>query len=385
MAQQCHSTGAIGSEGGGIFGYYAAQDNGAATAVDCWSEGTIGVDAGGIFGAYASKDYGAVIARNCYSTGSIGEQAGGIFGFGAGRNGGNATAEKCYSTGNIAIRGGGILGRQAAYDGRASAVKCYSTGNIDTSGGGIFGFEACTCNSNGSPVSARALHCYSRGTVGTDAGGIFGAYAGQNDFGVGNNSNVYLIASNCYSYGTLGTNAGGIVGDKAGCDTSNPAVFRITNCYVARGSAIYGPNSCVSNYCVCATSGSWSDATAASVLIGPAGSTPSIWKSATAGTPWLLELALTTYRFVAQNLTVGNTQLFSTAAVDAFSAGGAVPANTPVTLTNGTLFRRLGRFRFRMGTRRLISHRFEQVQIIASRQTGWVCTWAAAGTPPVTL
>ena len=90
-AENCYSTGAIGSFCGGIIG-----SNSTGNAVNCYSTGTISSYAGGIFG---SNVYGGR-ATNCYSSGTT--YGAGIFGEGCI----SPTINNCYCANTVNLVGG---------------------------------------------------------------------------------------------------------------------------------------------------------------------------------------------------------------------------------------------------------------------------------------
>lgn len=129
------------TSGGCILGDYCTSN-----ADNCYSTGTIGSYAGGIFGQYSSRRCTVTKTR---STGSIGFYGGGIMGPYSG-----ATITHCYSTGSIAEGAGGIAGEQAQI---LSVTSSYSTGNMSgTTSGGIFG--------NAAGTSTSITRCYTTGS-----------------------------------------------------------------------------------------------------------------------------------------------------------------------------------------------------------------------------
>lgn len=150
----CHSTGDIPSQCGGIVGG-AAGISGSMTIIGCSSSGAI--SGGGIVGPYANN----VNCISCWSTGNIGSSAGGIFGEHSGQLAGSqSNAMNCFSTGTLHSNAGGIFGSNAGNwlvnnDGQTSAVNCYSLGAIPNSGG-IYGPNV---------KRGTMTNCYSVGTT----------------------------------------------------------------------------------------------------------------------------------------------------------------------------------------------------------------------------
>ena len=209
----CYSTGNIGSEAGGIFGFSTgySSSGGTITATNCYSTGNINSFAGGIFGSDAgqSSSGGSVTSSYCYSTGTIGSGAGGIFGGFVGElsSGGTIKSSNCYSTGTIGSGAGGIFGQYTGYSssgGTITSSNCYSTGNIGSEAGGIFGEYTGYSSSGGTITSSN---CYSTGNIGFEAGGIFGAYSGN--LATGTSS---IAVTNSYSAGVISTPGNGIFG-----------------------------------------------------------------------------------------------------------------------------------------------------------------------------
>lgn len=103
IISNCYSTGDIGSNGGGICGYFTCYANSTNTSsisvINCYSTGNIGDYGGGVCGSDSGYviDSGtsSVSISNCYSTGNIGNGSGGI----VGTNYTNTTATNCYTLG----------------------------------------------------------------------------------------------------------------------------------------------------------------------------------------------------------------------------------------------------------------------------------------------
>ncbi len=173
----CYSTGAIGSNAGGIIAISGGAYSGSVIIDSCWSSGDIDTGGGGITGNGTQF----VTITNCYSTGIIGQLAGGICGSGAGRSGGSTvTVSNCYSTGSIGEQGGGIFGLSV---GTVNISNCYSTGNMANSqAGGICGVT----NVGGQTIS----NCYVTGTQTSGTGYIVGSQT---------------VVNGTYSYGTTST------------------------------------------------------------------------------------------------------------------------------------------------------------------------------------
>ena len=180
---------------------------------NCHSTGEIPSDCGGIMGSYSGNN-GSVNLLHCSSIGDIGSNSGGIAGPYTG-NSGIISCEECWSEGSISEYGGGIYGQYSGYNGSIIATKCYTSGSILDGAGGIFSQN--TVSSSG---SASASHCYTTGSIGAFAGGIISSYIG---------SGGTVTIDNCFSVGIIAENGGGIKGIY---DTDNVS---ITNCYAANG------------------------------------------------------------------------------------------------------------------------------------------------------
>lgn len=170
--------------------------------VNCHSTGVISNNSGGIIGHHS----GPVKCVACSSTGAIDEFGGGIIGSNSPSTAGSIRCESCWTTGVIGHFAGGITGRST---GSAVIMNCYSTGVITENAGGISGHES---GSSGYTVS----DCYSTGTINDLAGGIVGS------------DSAAVTISNCYSLGAILATGGGILGRVPGSNTTNKS---ITNCY----------------------------------------------------------------------------------------------------------------------------------------------------------
>lgn len=176
----CHSTGIITNNSGGIVGHYS----GPVKCVGCSSSGQIHEFGGGIVGSYSPSSAGQLRCESCWTTGAIGHAAGGI----TGRSTGGAVIMNCYSNGTIAENAGGISGHETGGTGGGNnytVSECYSTGIINDLGGGILGSDA-------GPVSVA--NCYSLGAILATGGGILGRVQGSNS--------TNKIITNCYTTGT---------------------------------------------------------------------------------------------------------------------------------------------------------------------------------------
>ena len=120
-------------------------------------------------------------------------------------------------------------------------------------------------------TGGTATNCYSTGSIPDSGGGIFGANVSSNS---GNSTSI-----NCYSTGTIGNNGGGIFGASS--------VGSAYNSYSTGGSSIGGTNSTVFEI-MSGTSSGWSDASANMFLNKIPGTTPQVWYSIGANTPYVL-------------------------------------------------------------------------------------------------
>jgi hypothetical protein len=177
----CHSTGIVTNNGGGIVGHYS----GPVKCIGCSSSGLIHEFGGGIIGSNSPSTAGQLRCESCWTTGEIGHAAGGI----TGRSTGSAVVMNCYSTGTIAENAGGISGHE-------------------TGGGGGGG--------GGGGITYTVSDCYSTGIINDLAGGIIGSDSG------------IVTVSNCYSNGAILATGGGIIGRVPGSNSTNKV---ITNCY----------------------------------------------------------------------------------------------------------------------------------------------------------
>ena len=250
----CHSTGATGEGCGGIIGQYA----GPVKCVSCSSSGVIGTYGGGIIGANSPSTAGSLACESCWSTGVIGAYGGGI----TGQSTGPANIVNCFSTGNMNQNAGGISGR---YSGSYHIISdCYSRGAIGDYGGGIIGSE-CT--------EVIITNCYSVSAIPESGGGILGNQSG-------NTTNKTV--SNCYAVGaTSHVNGGYII----------PGYSNLTGAVnVASGVVTLSNN---------ATSTTWSNATANTVLTGVPASPP----NSPIGVKWVYAGANTPYEIYAMGFT----------------------------------------------------------------------------------
>ena len=172
----CHSTGVISNNSGGIIGHYC----GSVKCVACSSSGAIDQFGGGIVGSYSPSTSGSLRCESCWSTGVIGHNAGGI----TGRSTGSAIIMNCYSTGVITQNAGGISGHESGGSG-FSVSDCYSTGTINNLAGGILGSDT---------GFVAVSNCYSLGAISATGGGILGRVPGSNS----TNKSI----TNCYTTGT---------------------------------------------------------------------------------------------------------------------------------------------------------------------------------------
>ena len=179
VIMNCHSTGPISNNSGGIVGYYC----GPVKCVACSSAGAIDQHAGGIIGSHSPASAGALRCESCWTTGEIGHFAGGI----TGESSGTAVIAYCYSTGVITENAGGISGHQTGGNGGGAYTvsECYSTGTINDLGGGIIG-------SDSGVISIS--NCYSLGAILATGGGILGRVPGSNS--------TNKTITNCYTTGT---------------------------------------------------------------------------------------------------------------------------------------------------------------------------------------
>jgi hypothetical protein len=171
----CHSTGVISNNSGGIIGHYC----GPVKCVACSSSGAIDQFGGGIVGSHSPSTSGTLRCESCWTTGVIGHSAGGI----TGRSTGSAIIMNCYSTGVITENAGGISGHESGGSG-FSVSDCYSTGTINDLAGGIIGSDS---------GFVAVSNCYSLGAILATGGGIIGRVPGSNS----TNKSI----TNCYTTG----------------------------------------------------------------------------------------------------------------------------------------------------------------------------------------
>lgn len=332
--------------------FFTADSTG--TAINCGSNGPIqNPNCGGIFGRageYGTNNTITVRAENCYSTGIIsGTGAGGIVG-GDSIQGTDGQIKNCYSTGPIiGNNAGGIIGTNAVFRGFVTIENCYSLGNMSgVKNGGIVGSNV--------------------------------AYQGT------------VVITNCYSVGDMSdSTSGGIIA----ASTSPPGVITIQHCFTtgSGGNSIYGP---LDNITPTVTNSGhnsgWADSAANMYLTGFPGEDPQIWYSWDIDTPYRLTappappyplnsfLLLTDDSVMAVS---GNVLLYSADSVITFFETDSFGAD-PTSYPPGSLFRRTGR-------RLTKPHEyvFSEVQLIACATnggrggpTGYVCSWAASGSPP---
>lgn len=201
--------------GGGWFGQGHFGNNATASSnvfINCHSTGLITNNSGGIVGHYC----GPVKCVGCSSSGQIHEFGGGIVASHSPSTAGQIRCESCWTTGAIGHAAGGITGRST---GAAVIMNCYSSGTIAENAGGISGHESGT---NGGGNTYTVSECYSTGTINDLGGGIIGSDSGA------------VIVSNCYSVGAILATGGGIIGRVPGSNSTNKS---ITNCYTTGTTA----------------------------------------------------------------------------------------------------------------------------------------------------
>jgi len=282
----CHSTGPIPTNGGGILGAYA----GPVKIIGCSSSGAIDQDGGGIIGS-DSPTSGLLSCESCWSTGNIGTFGGGI----TGSMTGTATILSCYSEGAIVENAGGISGRYTGGPGNTVVTGCYSKGAISDRGGGIVGSDTGVLTIS---------NCYSLGTIAIGAGGILGTIPGGNS--------TPKTVTSCYTTGATAAANGYIVAgrtEETGTLTIGSGVITLT-----------------SNYSEAKHAGSgWSSTNATSTLQGiPSPLLGTTWVSAGMNQPYeLREMGYTPY-------TVANVSGSPLSLVRAYSdsveAGNATPS-----------------------------------------------------------
>jgi hypothetical protein len=144
------------SQGAGWFFAAGTEDSPmGGSATNCYSIGAIGANGGGIFGRYSSG-----IATKCHTielSNTVGLSYGGIFG----PNANGAIAKDCYHNGYVNVGSSGIFGNNSI----GTAINCYSNRlinpdnytnynvSLSVPGSGIFG----------SYSSGTIEHCYSVG------------------------------------------------------------------------------------------------------------------------------------------------------------------------------------------------------------------------------
>ena len=211
--------------GGGWFGQGHFGNNTTAASnvfVNCHSTGIVTNNSGGIVGHYC----GPVKCVGCSSSGLIHEFGGGIIGSNSPSSNGQLRCESCWTTGDIGHAAGGITGRST---GAAVIINCYSSGVIAENAGGISGHETGT---NGGGDTYTVSDCYSTGIINDLGGGIIGSDSGA------------VTISNCYSLGAILATGGGILGRVPGSNSTNKS---ITNCYTT-GTTQHAHGYIVSNY-----------------------------------------------------------------------------------------------------------------------------------------
>jgi hypothetical protein len=295
---------------GGIIGPQSGQKINAAYGTvlveNCYNTGNIESNySGGICGMYAGNFGGFVTIKDCYNTGNITrDRTTGICAEQAGQDGGIILIENCYNLGNIISTttnpSNGICGNYAGLNnGKVTINKCFNKGNLSgsaKSGGGIAGY-AFGKNSN---QLCSITNCYNTGSVFNDnCGGICGGLIGYSD-NVAYTGNVLI--ENCYNAGNVGLNAGGIVGGWEGSIYATKPNVQIKNCY-NNGTVLDELNGIIAQNIVSsinltltntyAANGSWSDASAQSLLTGyptslRVNNPGTIWYTLNSNTPYLL-------------------------------------------------------------------------------------------------
>ena len=226
MNLEIRSTGVTDLEnGGGWFGQGHFGNNTTAASnvfVNCHSTGIVTNNSGGIVGHYC----GPVKCVGCSSSGLIHEFGGGIIGSNSPSSNGQLRCESCWTTGDIGHAAGGVTGRST---GAAVIINCYSSGVIAENAGGISGHETGT---NGGGDTYTVSDCYSTGIINDLGGGIIGSDSGA------------VIVTNCYSLGAILATGGGILGRVPSSNSTNKS---ITNCYTT-GTTQHAHGYIVSNY-----------------------------------------------------------------------------------------------------------------------------------------
>jgi hypothetical protein len=313
IVRNCSNTGlfnATKTQMGGIIGQQAGQKINAAYGTvlveNCYNAGNIeSGSSGGICGSIIGLFGGFVTIKNCYNTGNIsGNGTAGICGAEAGNGGGIILIENCYNLGNIILTAlaacSGICGNAAGINnGKVTINKCFNKGNLSgntTGSGGIAGWLF-GCNTN---QLCSITNCYNTGSVLNDnCGGICGGLIGYSD-NVTYTGNVLI--ENCYSTGNVGLNAGGIVGGWDGNIYATKPNVQIKNCY-NNGTVLNQLNGIIAQNIILlinltltntyAANGSWSDASAQSLLTGyptslRVNNPGTIWYTLNSNTPYLL-------------------------------------------------------------------------------------------------
>jgi len=198
--------------GGGWVGQGHFGNNTTASSnifINCHSTGIVSNNSGGIVGHYS----GPIKCVSCSSSGLIHEFGGGIIGSNSPSTAGQLRCESCWTTGSIGHASGGITGRST---GAAVITNCYSSGTISENAGGISGHETGTNGGGGGGNTYTVSECYSTGTINDLGGGIIGSDSGA------------VTINNCYSIGAILATGGGILGRVPGSNSTNKS---ITNCY----------------------------------------------------------------------------------------------------------------------------------------------------------
>jgi hypothetical protein len=288
----CHSTGVISNNSGGIVGHYC----GPLKISECSSTGSINNFGGGIVGSHSPSTTGSLRCDSCWSTGIIGHNAGGI----TGRSTSSAIIMNCYSTGAITENAGGISGHETGGSGY-TVSDCYSTGAISNLAGGIIGSHS---------GAVTVSNCYSLGAVFTTGGGIMGRVSGSNS----TNKSI----TNCYATGTTQHAHGYIVSDYTNVNT---------NLTVHTGTITLA-----NNYSEAANSSSgWNNVRANTVLTG----TP-VSASLPVGGKWVYAGNNTPYELYMMGHTPYTRTVVSGAAtspaiVRSFTSEAAVEAGTSIS------------------------------------------------------
>lgn len=171
-----------GGGGGGILGDYSWANS----VTNCANYGAIGPNGGGIFGscAFAINNVSVPVSTTL-----------------------SATITSCTNYSPIS-GGGGIFGSLANYQTTNSTINVISavnsnTGLINDGGGGIFGPYANSTTTNGVIYIYEASN---KGDIGGGSGGLFGNYASYYT------SNSIININGYFNEGAIGYDAGGIFG-----------------------------------------------------------------------------------------------------------------------------------------------------------------------------